>query len=261
MRPFPVLPALALSVALSAALASQWAPDQRPPAPAPPAPAPPRAEAVVPFRAGERLLYDVSWSRIRAGTATVSVLQKKPSYGSVAYYLVAEGGPSALLAAVYPLYYKADSLLDVYDLLPQRASIFSRESGRQQFKETLFDQSRHTARYTVAATGTRQTLRLPPGTHDALSVIFWLRTIDLRPGMKITVPVCYNGSVVRVQVNVGNRETAGNRPAWRITPVVIEDSGKVSPRRMTVWVSDDVQRLPVRMEVELAVGSFVLTLK
>ena len=97
-----------------------------------PAPAPKR-ELAVPFAAGEALTYDISWSTfLTAGSATVSVKEKKPSYGSTAYYIVAEGRPTPLLSKLYALYYKADTLLDVYTLLPQRGSIYSDENGRKR---------------------------------------------------------------------------------------------------------------------------------
>ena len=90
----------------------------------------PKREQPVPFAAGEALVYDISWSTfLTAGTATVSVKEKKPSYGSTAYYIVAEGRPTPLLSKLYSLYYKADTLLDVYTLLPQRGSNRRRASA------------------------------------------------------------------------------------------------------------------------------------
>src|SRR5262245_13778360 len=58
------------------------------PTPKPPAPAAPRREAEVPFRVGERLTYDVAWQTyLIAGSATTTVVEKKPSFGSAAYYI------------------------------------------------------------------------------------------------------------------------------------------------------------------------------
>ena len=75
--------------------------------------APPRAERTVPFKVGETLTYDVSWSSyLTAGTAVTTVKDKKPSYNSTAYYVVAEGRPTPLLSKLYTLYYKMDSLID-----------------------------------------------------------------------------------------------------------------------------------------------------
>src|SRR5215210_7455147 len=97
----------------------------------------PPAERPVPFRVGEMLEYDVGWSSyLTAGTATLSIREKKPSYGSVAYYAVAEGRATGLVAALYHVYYKADTLLDVYSLLPQRGSIYGEEGRRRRMRAT-----------------------------------------------------------------------------------------------------------------------------
>jgi len=52
----------------------------------------------------------------------------------------------------------------------------------------------------------------------------------------------------------------GQIRAWKITPVLPSaDAG--GARRLTLWVSDDPRRLPVRLQAQLAVGSFDLTLR
>src|SRR5712664_3774227 len=98
-------------------------------------PAPARTERAVPFKVGETLTYDVSWSAyLTAGTAVATVKEKKPSFNSTAYYVVAEGRPTPLVSKVYSLYYKMDSLIDSYTLLPQRGSIYSDEGKRHRFR-------------------------------------------------------------------------------------------------------------------------------
>ncbi len=226
------------------------------------APAPRAAERHVPFAVGEALSYNVSWSSITAGTATLTVRDRKPSYGSVAYYVTAEGSPTPFLAAIYPVYYKADTLMDVYTLLPQRASLFSREGRTEQMKETIFDQMLHRALFQAGtAKKTRQTMKIPPDTQDALSALYSLRAMTLKPGLRMTMPVCYGGSLLTVQVTVGSREVVGTRTAWRVTPVITAGNNESGARKMTVWMTDDSRRLPIRMSVEVAVGSFDLTLR
>ena len=110
----------------------------------------PPAEPAVPFTVGETLEYDVGWSSyLTAGTATLAIREKKPSYGSVAYYAVAEGRATGVVAALYHVYYKADTLLDVYSLLPQRGSIYGEEGRRRRMRATRFDQAKRTAQYEV----------------------------------------------------------------------------------------------------------------
>jgi hypothetical protein len=67
-----------------------------------------------------------------------------------------------------------------------------------------------------------------------------------------------------VDVSVGPPEPVnsgiGELRAWRITPVLPKDESS-GARRLTLWLSDDARRLPVKMQAELAVGTFDLTLR
>jgi hypothetical protein len=235
--------------------------------PAKPAPAP-RVELAVPFRAGEMLSYDVSWSTayMTAGTATLSVRDKRASYGSTAYYIVGEGRPTPGLAKLYSLYYKADTLLDAYTLLPQRGSVYSDENGRKRMKTLRFDQEARTAQFEMQTkTYMKKDLTVPPAVQDALSALFVLRAMPLKPGARVSMPVCLSDAVYQVTATVGIREDVktglGTRPAYRITPVATDANGKPVGRGILLWLSDDAQRLPLKLQTDLAVGSFDLVLR
>jgi hypothetical protein len=236
------------------------------PAPAPaPAPAP-KNEMPVPFKAGEVLEFDVGWSSyVTAGTATATVKEKKPSFSSVAYYVVAEGRPTPLLSKLYTLYYKADTLVDVYNLLPQRGSLYVEEGKRHRMKTTTFDQAKHQAKYEVqTATHVERTLALPPLTQDSLSALYVLRCIPLKPGDKFNMPVTDAGDVYKVQMQVAGLESLktplGTMNAHKIVPV-ITGSKSEPPKGLAIWISDDARRLPLKIEAQLAVGKFVVSLR
>jgi hypothetical protein len=269
MKRFPRRCLLSLAVVMLFMITTTFAQARRPAKPAaqrPAAKAAPvkRTPRPVPFAPGETLTYDVSWSSfLTAGTATLSVKERKPSYGSEAYYLVAEGAPTPLLAKLYDLYYKADSLLDVYSLLPQRGSIFSREGKRERTKITTFNHAAKKARFEVQTrTIVKKDVAISAHAQDALGAIYALRAAELKAGDRFAIPVCDDGEAFTVQVSVGQVEEVktalGTVRAWKITPTLPSSEGA---RRLTVWVTDDARRLPVRMEAQLAVGSFDLTLK
>src|SRR5215203_3200654 len=167
-----------------------------------------KKEMAVPFKAGESLDYEIGWSSfVTAGTATISVKEKKPSYGSTAYYIVAEGQPTPIVSKLYTLYYKADTLLDVYSLLPQRGSLYSQEGKRRRMKTTTFDQAAKKANYEIqTATLVKKDLAIPGFTQDALSAIYVLRSISFKPGEKFNIPVSDNGNIYKVQMQVGAAE-------------------------------------------------------
>ena len=228
--------------------------------------APARRERPVPFAVGEKLTYDISWSSyVTAGSATITVQEKKPSYNSVAYYIYAEGGPGPLLARLYDLYYRADTMLDAYSLLPQRASVFSREGKRQRMRITMFDRRANTASYEVQTrTNVKKNLRIPAYSQDPLGAIYVLRALSLKVGDRFSVPICDAGETYKVDVAIGAPETVksgiGDVRAWKITPTLPKEQAG-GAQRLTLWLSDDARRLPVKMQAQLAVGTFDLTMR
>lgn len=223
-----------------------------------------KREQSVPFAAGETLTYDVSWSStLTAGTATLRVAEKKPSFNSVAYYILAEGRPSGLLAKMYTLYYKVDSLLDVYSLLPQRASIYSEEGRRHRMKTTMFNHANKTAEYQIETrTVVKKAMAISPAAQDPLGAMFVLRSIPLKPGEKITMPICDDGTNYKLLVEAGASETIrtplGPIDAQRLT--MTPQGADVGARGLTLWLSGDPAHVPVKMSAQLPVGAFVLTL-
>jgi Tfp pilus assembly protein PilE len=240
------------------------APAAKPPAKAAPAP---RAEKRVPFAAGETLSYDVSWSSyLTAGTATMTVVEKKPSFNSTAYYIVAEGRPTPLLSKLYSVYYKMDTLLDSYTLLPQRGSVYSEEGKRHRFKTTQFDRAAKKVLFEYKAdTTVKSDFATSAVTQDALSAIYVLRAIPLKPGEKMTMPISDNGKNYKVQFDAGASEKVrtprGDQAALKIRLSVSDDLGKSVGKNVFIWISEDERHLPVKMQADLPVGSFNLLLR
>jgi uncharacterized protein DUF3108 len=253
------------TLTIAALLAQAPAHPAKPGAPA--TPAPKQAERTVPFKAGEILSYDISWSDyLTAANATVTVKDKRPSFGSTAYYLVAEGQPVGFVAAIYSVYYKVDSLLDVYTLLPQRGSVFSQEGRRRRMQVTRFDQARRQATYEMTtATVQKRELRLSSPAHDPLSALYLLRTLSMKQGETTTLAIVNDGALYNVRVTIAGREPIetplGRQNAWKLTPQALDSRGTPAGDQVTIWISDDARRLPLRIDAKLDVGVFRLVLR
>jgi hypothetical protein len=221
----------------------------------------------VPFKVGETLTYDMSWSSIvTVATAAATIKEKRASFNSTAYYIVAEGRPIPIVARLYSLYYKLDTLLDSDTLLPQRGSVYSEEGRRHRFKVTRFDQAAHTAAFEYQSTGTAdKSFTVPPYTQDALSAIYVLRAVSLKAGDRMTMPVSDNGLNYRLQVDVGRSERVrtpfGESAAWKLELRIFDPAGRPQGRNVAIWMSDDARRLPVKVQGELPVGTFNLDLR
>jgi hypothetical protein len=224
-------------------------------------------ERAVPFKVGETLTYDVSWSSyLTAGTAVITVKEKKASFNSTAYYIVAEGRPTTLLSKLYSLYYKMDTLVDSYTLLPQRGSVYSEEGNRHRFRTTTFDRKANKVLFEYqAGTTVKDSFTTSPVTQDALSAIYVLRAVPFKAGDRMTMPVSDDGMNYKGQFEIGAQERVktgiGELSAWRIKLTLLDDKNRAVGRNLALWISDDARRLPVKLQAELKVGSFNLTLR
>jgi hypothetical protein len=224
-------------------------------------------ERSVPFAAGETLRYDVSWaSFLTAGTVSTTVREKRPSFNSIAYYIVAEGRPTALLAKLYAVYYKIDTLLDSFTLLPQRGSVYSEEGLRHRFKVTQFDRGANKVRFAhTSETTVTSDLGVPALTQDALSAIYVLRTMTLRAGGRVTMPVTDDGVNYQVRFDAGAAEKVrtpiGEFSAVKVSLSVFDNRNQPVGRNVAIWISEDARRLPVKLTADLPFGNFELLLR
>lgn len=220
----------------------------------------------VPFKVGETLTFDVSWtSFVSAGTATLSVKERRPAGpGRAAYYLVAELKPSSVISKLYQLYYKAESMMDTRTLLPTMATIYSDEGGRKRYKTTTF-KGNGAVQYEIrTATTATSALKVPTTTQDPLGALYILRALPLKPGLSVPIPVTDSGKAYTMRVRVIGRESVksglGTLPAWKVAMTTTEAGGKAAAESLTIWISDDARKLPLKFAAGLTVGSFQLTL-
>jgi len=221
----------------------------------------------VPFQVGETLTYDVSWSNyLVAGTATTTVRDKRRSSDSTAYYVVVEARPVPLVSRLYSLYYKLDTLIDTYTLLPQRASVYTEEGSRHRLTTTSFDASAGRALVEIqSATTVKSAIPMAATTQDAVSALYLLRALPLQAGLHVMMPVTNDGANYATTIDVAGpqriRTPLGDRSSWRVTLAVADGNGQTVGKNLAIWIADDAQRLPLKLQADLAVGGFVLLLR
>lgn len=269
--------AVTIALALTSFAAAQQARQPVPrttPAPRGPAPngpaqtvAPPAREAAVPFAVGETLTFDVSWSQfLTAGSAVAKVVEKKPSSGSVAYTIVADGRPLPLVARFYPVYYKMESLLDSFTMLTRATSMLSEESGRTRQTNTRFDRTARRAHYEVPAEPSeKRDFAVPANVQDGLATLYAVRGRAFKTGERFSIPVADGGSLYSVDFETRGPERVrvplGDIEAWNLRLTILDAKQQPAANNSSVWISSDARRLPVKLQSDLPVGSFVLALR
>lgn len=260
--------ALSLTALSSAQTTRRPAPAPKPSTPKPAAPRPEaKREQAVPFTVGETLTYDVSWSGfVTAGTAVTRVTEKRASFGSTAYAVVAEGRPLPIIARLYPLYYKMDSLADSFTLLSQWSALYVEEGSRKRLASTRFDRSARKARYEIENDATAKLdLTIPASAQDGLTALYAVRARAFKAGDRVTIPVADDGALYSVEFHTTGQERVrvpfGNVEAWKVGIRILDVGGKEVGSNAGAWFSSDARRLPVKLQADLPVGNFVLQLR
>ena len=267
MRALAFLVVLVVAAALTEA--GQQAPARRPPGGAtPPVNRPaPRREAQVPFKVGEALTYDVAWSSfLVAGSATTRVTEKRASFSSTAYSVVAEGRPVPLIARLYPLFYKMDSLVDSYSLLSQWSALYTEEGSRKRLASTRFDREARKAHYEISNEPTsKAAIAIAPAAQDGLTLLYTLRTRALKAGDRFSVPVVDDGSLYTVELSTTGPERVkvplGDLEAWNVGVRIVDADERPVGSNIRIWVTTDARRLPAKIQADLPIGNFVLALR
>jgi hypothetical protein len=171
-----------------------------------------------------------------------------------------------LVARLYNLYYKMETLLDSVTLLSQQGTLYSEEGNKRATGITRFDRSARRAFYERRQDTTQKVdFAMPAGTQDGLAVLYALRGRQYQPGDRFSFAVADSGALYTIQVTVGSQEAvkvpAGQFNAWNMKVGITDAENQPVWRNNEVWISNDARRLPVKMQAELPVGHFVLTLR
>jgi uncharacterized membrane protein YhaH (DUF805 family) len=222
---------------------------------------PPPAAGSPPFTAGEVIVYDVYWDGgpldIPAGTATMVVVNGHPGASRWEFETRAESAD--WMATFFQARDRFTTITDG-ELLPLAHTREIREGRRQVERRYVYDRAANLVH--------TQQMALPlgaPTSRDAFSALYYVRTLPLAPGTIVTVPLHEAGASLLLQVSVADTETIEQRGrsirALRLEPRVMRRLERQRPVSITLWLSTDVHRIPLRALVDAGFGRIRLELK
>jgi hypothetical protein len=229
----------------------------------------------LPFDAGETLVYEARVSKyigsMDVADLTFTVGDSKAP-GTIEISADARSKGTLLKLARYSFLYKFISNIDTSAWRIQSTERITEEKERRRTGEAKFDYQEKRVTYVEAdPTNPMRPPRkiaseIADDTQDVVSGIYSLRLLPLAVGKTFQVTVSDTGLVYEVPVRVAAREQLktmlGKVWCYRIEPEVfgpgrmIEDKGK-----MTLWIADDVRRIPVRARIDTKFGRVDVKLK
>lgn len=208
----------------------------------------------------ELLKYDLYWSGVFVGKAeleafrgegSVTFLSKARSAGIISAFYTVDDFAQSILLHGQPVFFR-----------------FKQHEGKKRgTKETRFDYETKKISFVHETRNIRSEHDLTaPGIWDILSAFYHVRMQPLEVGKKVGVDVFDSGTFARIGVDVLRKESitvpdVGTFGAIIIRPLV-ETEGLFSKKGdIYIWLSDDDQRIPLRVETVVPIGAVTAELR
>ena len=214
------------------------------------------------FSVGERLTFDISYGFITAGQAVMTIPDYKYVNGRQTYEVNTYAISSETMDNIFRVRDKYSTYLDVDGIYPHRFEQHVREGKYSKDYQAFFDQEAGTAE-----TDDGKTYKIPRFVNDILSAFYYVRTLDLKhyhKGDKITLQNFYDGQTHPLDVMVLGRQqitvAAGTFDCIVLEPMVVAGGLFKNEGSIQVWMSDDENKIPVRMTSKVIVGKISVEL-
>ena len=214
------------------------------------------------FGHAEQLRYRIHYGLINAGVVTMNTDETFATIGSqAAMHIRVEGETLKSFEWAYKVRDKFEAWVNPSTVKPLRYAKTVRENTYYDQDLAVFN---HAAGYLRNRKGQ---LSITAETRDIASAIYFLRTVNwsaLAIGASKPVDVYLDNEVYNLSVAYAGKETIqtdlGPVRCLKLKPELVVDRVFKNKNGMTVWVSDDANRIPVRIQTDIQVGSLKVDL-
>ncbi len=216
------------------------------------------------FQDGEKLtfrvFYNMSFIWIHSGDAVFTVKPEVVNQRNV-YHVTGVGTTASSFEWFYKVSDKYESYVDKETLLPLKFTRNVNEGGLKFCNDVSFNHDK------CQAVSDKQEFMIPKNTQDVLSSMYYARNVNYnkyKPGDKIPFTMFLDKQVYNLYIKYIGKERITTRMgtfnAIKISPLLIEGTIFKDGNKMTIWLSDDDNHLPVRVESPILIGNIKIDL-
>lgn len=216
------------------------------------------------FKEGEVLNYKLKYGFLTAAEATLKVLPTDTKFDNKpAFRLQVDAQTSGTFDIFYKIRDHYDSYIDKADLTPYFYQENIREASyRRQDKARFYqDTKKVVANNGTYATPTTQTF-------DLVSAYYFARSLEiskLKIGDKFKLNYFLGDEISALEIEYIGKETVktklGSVRCLKFSPSIKPGRIFKKDSKLYLWITDDGNRVPVKAEVEILVGSVTLEIK
>lgn len=206
---------------------------------------------------GEQLKYVIHYGIIRGGKASLQIKSGRLN-GEDIYHATLTGKTVGLFNSLYKVRDTYESFMSSKTLLPVKAIRDIREGNYKRYNEIYFDRANN--ELTSQKSGVH---KVPDGIHDILSAFYFARAkhfnSDLKKGEVVKIQTYFSDELFLLQFRFMGYETINSKigkiKCYKFIPIVETGRAFEDEDDMTIWVSADENKIPVRVQFDLFIGS------
>jgi len=214
------------------------------------------------FTYGENLKYRVHFGWINAATIDIKVddtpvlISDRPTF-----HITAKGRTNSSFDWMYRVRDHFETYLDTQSVAPLKYFKSVRENKYKDKDLVFYDHGKQFLK------GHKKDMTAPEYVQDLVSGMYYARTLDFdnaEVGHTFPIDIYMDQKVYNLKFKYLGRETIktdlGRIKCIKMRPQLVVDRVFKDEDDMTVWVTDDANRIPVRVQTDIWVGSLKIDL-
>jgi len=215
------------------------------------------------FQDGEWFKFKMSYSNwFKAGNATLTVKDSKLEDKEV-YHVVGKGWTTGMIKWFFKVKDRYESYFDKHTNLPYKFIRNIDEGGHTKNLEIDFDQDNNKAHVNDKKRNTNKVIITKPNIQDMVSTFYYLRNnlevSNLKIGDEVKIDMFFDEENYGFKLKYLGEETIetyfGKVESLKFRPYVMAGRVFKEEESLTLWVSKDKNKVPLRIKADLAVGS------
>ncbi|RAJ12165.1 DUF3108 domain-containing protein [Olleya aquimaris] len=215
------------------------------------------------FKGGEWFKFKMSYSGfLKAGNATLQVNETTLN-GKPVFHVVGKGWTTGMIKWFFKVEDRYESYFDKTTILPYKFIRNIDEGGHKKNIEIKFDQENRKALVYNKKHETKKTVDTKANVQDMVSTFYYLRnkldTKTLKVGDEIKLDMFFDEENYGFKLKFLGKENLdtsfGTVETLMFRPYVMAGRVFKEEESLTLWVSNDKNKIPLRIKADLAVGS------
>ncbi len=214
------------------------------------------------FDVGEWFKFRIHYGFVNAGYATLEVKEGTIN-GKKVFHAVGNGYTTGMTKWVFNVNDNYESYFDKQTVKPYQYVRKIDEGGYIRNEEGFFNQDINKILVKDYKNNNEKTISVTENVQDIVSTFYYLRNhpnVDkMKAGEFIAIDMFFDGEITKFKLKFLGREDLntkfGKIPTMIFRPLV--KSGRVfkEEESLTIWISDDENKIPISIKASLAVGS------